>query len=407
MFFASTLSSWENISVDSRMRLKTFLFADPRSRFSQKLMQLVCLRKPAEVAQLLSSDDRLFRRFFRDDTTTNRAKAWFAHFNFPGPFEKGALALERYAMTHRDQVWNRLVWLYSTAPSPVVIAHQKIRFLELDVVRTVQMLVDEEPSFWSSEFFRESLLNGDFLALDYAFFAEELCRRLDSPQVRLLAESCLRNEPFRELCNRVLLELDDKSMLHWLYKLVPLNEAPSMEQLFVTQPKWSDLEELMLFSALLTQSKAVTKLLAEEPPETQATLQSLIIASIPTTEQGRQAVEAAQLEIEREALDDGAVAYAKAAILVSFIMRVTLLTFYADRSSLQSIFKQEVRTRSWNVSYRFILFILSKSRNSLQRLYLSNHCHVKYQNEIRRARREHETKKMNPSLLAGASQARH
>lgn len=47
------------------------------------------------------------------------------------------------------------------APSPIVIVHQRVRFLELDVERTVQMLLDEEPEFWSSDAFRNSLQSGE------------------------------------------------------------------------------------------------------------------------------------------------------------------------------------------------------------------------------------------------------
>lgn len=340
MHFVGTLSSWENVSSDSRLKLLRFLKEDPRSTFSNKLMQLVCARKPAEVARLLSDDDRLFRRFF--DRHPERIKAWFAHFSFPGPFEKGALAIERYAMTYRDEFWNRMVWLYSTAPSPVVIAHQKIRFLELDVVRTVQMMAESEGAFWTSEFFRNSLEGGDIIAIDSAYFAEELCRRVDSSRVWALAEEAVRDEPMRELCHRLLLDLGEASVLQWLYHLVPTGAA-TPEQLLITEARWATQHQAMMYTALLTQSKPVMKLLTDERPDDHRALLALVTASLPTTEEARRRDAAAQAALERDTLAEGSLAYAKLIVVVSFVLRLTLVSLYADRSSLQTIYRQEVR----------------------------------------------------------------
>jgi hypothetical protein len=75
-----------------------------------QLLQLLCDAQPAAVAQLLSKDPEFLRSCLTASPATTAA--WFGQFSLSGiqHFRHGARALANYALTHRSEVWQHLVW---------------------------------------------------------------------------------------------------------------------------------------------------------------------------------------------------------------------------------------------------------------------------------------------------------
>ena len=61
-------------------------------------------------------------------------------------------------MQHRGAFWDRcLVWRRGFSPSPIALATQRERWLDLDVAATVRRLLDVEEDFWWSDELRAPL----------------------------------------------------------------------------------------------------------------------------------------------------------------------------------------------------------------------------------------------------------
>jgi hypothetical protein len=75
-----------------------------------QLLQLLCNTQPSAVAELLSRDSLFLCSCLTASPST--AAAWFGQFSLAGiqHFKHGARALANYALTHRSEVWQYLVW---------------------------------------------------------------------------------------------------------------------------------------------------------------------------------------------------------------------------------------------------------------------------------------------------------
>jgi hypothetical protein len=75
-----------------------------------QLLQLLCDAQPSAVAQLLARDPTFLCSCLTASTATSAA--WFGQFSLTGiqHFKHGARALANYALTHRNEVWQYLVW---------------------------------------------------------------------------------------------------------------------------------------------------------------------------------------------------------------------------------------------------------------------------------------------------------
>jgi hypothetical protein len=75
-----------------------------------QLLRLLCDAQPAAVAQLLCKDPRFLCSCLTASPATTAA--WFGQFSLSGiqHFKHGARALANYALTHRNEVWQHLVW---------------------------------------------------------------------------------------------------------------------------------------------------------------------------------------------------------------------------------------------------------------------------------------------------------
>jgi hypothetical protein len=88
----------------------------------------------------------------------------------------------------RDEIWENLRWQGNKSDHlrltsvgrrdvpPCIAIQKKNLLMELDTVRTLEMLSQDRSreSFWESDFFKDSLVTGEFLEIDYKFFAEAI-----------------------------------------------------------------------------------------------------------------------------------------------------------------------------------------------------------------------------------------
>lgn len=69
-------------------------------------------------------------------------------------------------------MWQLLEWEGKHPQAPVAVAAKTHYFCELDVLRSVQNLLQEDEAFWRSQEFRDSVETGDILGIDYRFFCK-------------------------------------------------------------------------------------------------------------------------------------------------------------------------------------------------------------------------------------------
>jgi hypothetical protein len=337
VWFAGVVASWD-VPRDRRLRL--FDFMEGSTSFALKVLLTVMGKDPKAAARSLIDDSSLFRSFFRDHP--ERIHAWFSHFHADGKFYKGAVALERYSLAHREAIWDRMKWKYSTTPSPVVIVHQRVRFLELDVLSTVETLLERVPGFWSSDIFRESVEAGEFLSIDAEFWAEELLRRLSSRELSRLVQDVLGSEPMKELAPRLMLELRDEDLLQFCYRLFPTSSLSTLNvaQWVCSEARWSTVADLMLYTVMVGAGAQLLRLLRE--PEQAGLARGLQASLAPRLFAPDRAQESAAWERQLYVLKGGPSHERGRFVAVEcFLVRYVLCTFFAERQSLEIIMRHE------------------------------------------------------------------
>ncbi|KAK9810208.1 hypothetical protein WJX72_006648 [[Myrmecia] bisecta] len=196
-----------------------------RKDFCIQLLRKLCESAPRKVGRQLASHPDIVTKFFKGDI--KRISYWFAHFSIAGwpGFKYGAAALGKYALAHRDEVWDLLAWQGKHAQAPVAVVTKPHYFTELDTERTVSNLLRHCPDFWASEEMAECLQGGELLALDYDFFSKELYSVLVSSGQRRqdladLVEHFLAEHPFQQLCQQLCPLLDDTDLLNFAMRLI-------------------------------------------------------------------------------------------------------------------------------------------------------------------------------------------
>lgn len=229
--------------------------------------------------------------------TGNRKRIllWFDKFAGIGQSEhqQGARALANYAFRNRDLCWDLLAWEGKHAQAPSTVAAKPHYFLELDVVNTVLNFLEDEPEFWRSEEFRDSLKDGEFLSIDIAFFAEYLVKKLASDINSALdtwkvLQDYLRDESFSILCHQLLHVSSDEELLTFLNdlgsdlshgfeknsknaKTNSYGKAMNwMEVLVYAGVQWKSLMEPMFCNACIRHGRNILRILQEEEHEEDA-----------------------------------------------------------------------------------------------------------------------------------------
>jgi hypothetical protein len=151
--------------------------------------------------------------------------------------------------------------------------------------------------FWESDFFKDSLSSGDFLELDFKFFATKLEGFLEKPgRERDLAmaavQSYLKTEDFRELCQKLLLLLDDADLLQFAYHLVGFESlSPSstplsfVNSIVLCECKWSTFEDLLFYNTLVNFGRQVVRFLSDDQGTNNNLCNGTNLHKHPTSEQ--------------------------------------------------------------------------------------------------------------------------
>jgi len=121
-------------------------------------------------------------------------------------------------------------------------------FCQLDVVKTVKKLLKDN-DFWISDEFRESLEGGEFLKIDYNYFAKIMLNLLGSRRrdIEDLMKKYIRGNSFTTLCP-LLHNISEKELIIFIGDLVqkPTNMR---EELF--SYNWDNFEDLLYYNCLL------------------------------------------------------------------------------------------------------------------------------------------------------------
>lgn len=255
--------------------------------------RMLCENRPRLAAKLIANDSSVFKRLFSGHP--KRILLWFDKFAGVGQIEhqQGARALANYAFRNRDLCWHRLEWEGKHAQAPSTVAAKPHYFLELDVVNTVLNFLEDEPEFWRSEEFRDSLEDGEFLSIDITFFAEYLVKKLASDIDSALdtwkvLQDYLRDESFSTLCHQLLHVVSDEKLLRFLNDLSSdlshdyekdrkntktnsYRKAMSwIEVLVDAGVQWKSLMEPMFCNACIKNGRNLLRILQEEEHEEDA-----------------------------------------------------------------------------------------------------------------------------------------
>lgn len=251
-------------------------------------------------------------RFFSGEP--KRALQWFQNFAGVGEIDHqlGARALARYVFMHREASWHELVWKRDRSQAPATVASKPHYFSELDVVETIDNFLDHVPAFWNSEELRDSLEDGQFIALDVDFFVEELLAKMDSDAFSSTLKAYLAEESFTVLCQRILPITSDEdflgfinglllAMMKWKkdksinwdreaeaggLEIVKIRELCWLEIVLSAGLEWETLDDVIFCNACARNGRELLRLMqSEEHNDETRLLESLLADSNPYNEQ--------------------------------------------------------------------------------------------------------------------------
>ncbi|KAH9330602.1 hypothetical protein KI387_002710, partial [Taxus chinensis] len=215
---------------------------------------------------------------------SRRILQWFDQFG-ESEHKCGARSISQFAFVNRDLCWDELVWKGRHGQSPAVVATKPHYFQDLDVLSTVENLLENVPEFWSSEEFTSSVQDGGILSLDREFFEQEILYMMyndDSVEVWQVVEEFLLEEKFPNLCQRLLLLLSDQEFFSFLNALGRIlapryegNGFDSKDKVKQLQNSWLEtiitidtefqfLDELLLSNACVNNGRQILRLLYDE-----------------------------------------------------------------------------------------------------------------------------------------------
>ncbi|KAL0036260.1 hypothetical protein WJX79_010495 [Trebouxia sp. C0005] len=152
--------------------------SDTSQAFGVYLLQLVCDVEPSKVGRLLAHHPKIIRNFFRDHP--QHITTWFqsSYVGSISEFRNGAKALAQYALLHRAEMWDLLVWQGKHPQAPVAVAAKPYYFSELNIHQSMLNILKHHPQFFTSHQMADTVKSGDILALDQNHFCKELCNLL-------------------------------------------------------------------------------------------------------------------------------------------------------------------------------------------------------------------------------------
>ncbi|DBB06395.1 TPA: hypothetical protein ACH3X1_011957 [Trebouxia sp. C0004] len=205
--------------------------SDTNHAFGIYLLQLVCDVEPTKVGRLLAHHPRIIRHFFRDHP--QHISVWFqsSYVGSISEFRNGAKALAQYALLHRAEMWDLLVWQGKHPQAPVAVAAKPYYFSELNIHQSVLNILKNHPQFFTSHQMADTVKSGDIMALDPNHFCEELYSLLADEAEDLLdvIRTTMSQQPFQLICQRLLHHLNDNKLLDFLSGI--LGQSYSQHQL--------------------------------------------------------------------------------------------------------------------------------------------------------------------------------
>lgn len=153
--------------------------------------------------------------------------------------------------------------------------------MELDILHTLELLSKENPknrpNFFESNFFKESLVSGEFLQLDYSYFANQLEFFLStnfhsispsSPSRDKIIDilcSMISSMSFLELSKKLLPLLHDSDILYFIYHLsTPIPSSPQFaNQVLLCECKWSNFNYVLIYNSIANHGKQIYSLIKE------------------------------------------------------------------------------------------------------------------------------------------------
>ncbi|XP_057822339.2 uncharacterized protein LOC131034779 isoform X1 [Cryptomeria japonica] len=254
-------------------------------KVATQLLRMLCENAPQKVGKIVASRSRLFQSFFKGNS--RRILQWFDQFGGIGEFEhkRGARSISQFAFVNRDLCWDELVWKGRHGQSPAMVATKPHYFQDLDVLSTVENLLENVPEFWSSEEFTASVEDGEIISLDREFFVQELLYMMyneDLLEAWQAVEEFLLEENFFNLCQRLLILLGDRELLAFLNALGKIlgkqdNGFDSKDKARVKQlqnnwfetilsidAKFQFLDEILISNACVNNGRQIVRLLCDE-----------------------------------------------------------------------------------------------------------------------------------------------
>lgn len=305
-------SALSTISISPKQQYKIFMklvSSKPRKmEFLSQLLTMMFEKRPRKLGSLLAKRSYILEKFFEGEVLLTlfvvfkvclhslvivldveflnyaghpkRILEWFSEFAFDGgsDHKRGAKALAQFAFSNRDICWEELEWRGKHGQSPAVVATKPHYFLDLDVQRTIENILDNVPDFWSSNEFAESLKDGQILFLDTKFFLDLFIRFMyeeDRIDVWDAVEKFLMEESFSYLTQHLLITLDESDLCRFL-ELLGNDFEPSIESwdsgdsscwLGVVLSKYVDtksIDELLLLNSIINQGRQLLRLVRDE-----------------------------------------------------------------------------------------------------------------------------------------------
>jgi hypothetical protein len=114
-------------------------------------VQLLCEERPGDAGAVLADFPHILEQFFASHPSA--AQLWFGQFSMSGieGFRFAARGLAKYALNHRNEMWELLVWEGKHPQAPVAVAAKPHYFCELAVVPSLRNLLSSHPQFLQSE----------------------------------------------------------------------------------------------------------------------------------------------------------------------------------------------------------------------------------------------------------------
>jgi len=145
-----------------------------------------------------------------------------------------------------------MVWTSKRPVTPVIAARQKHLLLQLDVVATIKSMLGDD-LFWKSVEFLDCLDSGDFIQLDYDYFANvlvDLLTETESQKLRDIIEEFIPQCEFSLLSKELLLAITDSELQTLIQKISPsVKQRKSLEQRIILDCGFQ-FDKLLLFNAI-------------------------------------------------------------------------------------------------------------------------------------------------------------